>query len=775
VKKHPTRAVFWVPAISRESFETAYRDIAVLLNIPGISDENVNILQLVKTKLSKEESGEWLIIVDNADDDDVLFQKLESETKTICLIDYLPHSRQGSIMFTTRNRQAALRQAETVIGLSAMDSLEGRETFEKRINEKERLTDKRATDELIKLLTFLPLAIVQAAAFINANDISILEYMEMYEATDQSAIELLSKNFEDLGRYRETRNPVATTWYISFEQIRKGNPLAAEYLSLMACIARDAIPLSLLSSANSRATQLEAVGTLKAYSFVTERPKQQNRKQEKIFDVHRLVYVATRNWLETHGQWLTWTNKAMMRLIEIVPFGGHEKREEWIAYLPHAMHVAALPELRMKEGRVSLLDQIGRCQYSVGQYTAAGLSHRQAFEIRKSILGKEHPDTLSSMHELAVVLGDQGKYKEAEKIYRETLILKKKILGGEHPNTLSGMHGLAVVLSDQGKYDEAEKTYRETLVLKEKVLGEEHPDTLASMHGLAQVLSQRGKHAEAEEIYRETLVLKEKILGKEHPDTLASMHGLAVVLTKQGKHAEAEKIYRETLVLTEKVLGKEHPYTLSSMHGLAQVLSQRGKHAEAEKTCRETLVLKEKVLGEEHPDTLASMHGLAVVLSDQGKHDEAEKIYRETLVLKEKVLGKEHPDTLSSMQGLAVVLRDQGKYAEAEKIYRETLVLTEKVLGKEHPHTLTGMHGLAVVLSDQGKHAEAEKTYRETLVLKEKVLGKEHPHTLSSMHGLAVVLSDQGKHAEAEKTYRETLVLKEKVLGEEHPGTLVGT
>ena len=70
--RHARRLVFWVPAISRESFELAYREIGVRLCIPGISDDNADIKKLVKESLASERFGDWLMIVDNADDPRVL-------------------------------------------------------------------------------------------------------------------------------------------------------------------------------------------------------------------------------------------------------------------------------------------------------------------------------------------------------------------------------------------------------------------------------------------------------------------------------------------------------------------------------------------------------------------------------------------------------------------------------------------------------------------------------------------------------------------------------
>jgi tetratricopeptide (TPR) repeat protein len=72
------------------------------------------------------------------------------------------------------------------------------------------------------------------------------------------------------------------------------------------------------------------------------------------------------------------------------------------------------------------------------------------------VLGKEHPSTLNSMNNPALVLGDQGKYEEAEQMHRQALQLKEKVLGKEHPDTLKSINNLAVVLRNQEKYEEAE-------------------------------------------------------------------------------------------------------------------------------------------------------------------------------------------------------------------------------------------------------------------------------------------------------------------------------
>lgn len=81
--------------------------------------------------------------------------------------------------------------------------------------------------------------------------------------------------------------------------------------------------------------------------------------------------------------------------------------------------------------------------------------HRQTLRLREIVLGKEYPDTLMSMNNLALSLHRQGKYIEAEAIHQRTLQLREAVLRKEHPDTLASMNNLVSLLRQQGKYKEA--------------------------------------------------------------------------------------------------------------------------------------------------------------------------------------------------------------------------------------------------------------------------------------------------------------------------------
>jgi tetratricopeptide (TPR) repeat protein len=598
-----TRLVFWVLAISRESFELAYREIGDRLNIPGIDNNNADIKKLVQDYLTSDQAGRWLMIVDNADDQDVLLGVANSSSKSVRLIDYLPRSNQGAVLFTTRSRKAAVALTQdSVLELTDLGKPEARQLLSHRLTDLALLNNDTAVDELLEMLTYLPLAVVQAAAFMNSNNVSVTSYILLFQQAGANA-ELFHEPFVDPGRYEELDSTIAKTWHISFDQICKQDPLAAQYLSFMACINRVNIPQSLVAGRSSLVQQTKALGTLTGYAFLTERQQTEGTGEGRCFDMHRLVHMASVWWLDRHNKRTAWEDTAAARLTELLPYGDYKNMQVWSSYLPHAMHVARSCSVVDTAAGALLLNRVGRCQTSLGQHAAAEMTRRQELSINKEVLGPEHPDTLVSMHELGEAVYNRGKYAEAERVHLETLVLRKKVLGDECVGTLRSMNNVAVALGSQGKYIEAEALHHEVLRLKRKILGEEHSSTLKSVSNLAEGLGNQGKYAEAEEAHREVLRLRGKMFGEEHPDTLNSMSNLAGALSAQGKYAEAEEIGRKTLGLRLELLGDKHPNTLLSMSNLAFVLAKQLFFDEARCMYEQAYSGYNTVLGEDHPWT----------------------------------------------------------------------------------------------------------------------------------------------------------------------------
>ena len=140
-------------------------------------------------------------------------------------------------------------------------------------------------------------------------------------------------------------------------------------------------------------------------------------------------------------------------------------------------------------------------------------------------------------------------------------MLKAK-LGPDHPDTLSSMNNLAAPTMPRPAR-RGLKLYEETLGDTKAKLGPDHPETLTSHEQPGQRLRGRGRHAEALKLREETLALKKAKLGPDHPDTLETMNNLAEA-TMPRPAAEALPLHEETLALMKAKLGPDHPNTLTA-------------------------------------------------------------------------------------------------------------------------------------------------------------------------------------------------------------------
>ncbi|KAF4910868.1 Lactam utilization protein lamB [Colletotrichum fructicola] len=287
---HPDCSVFWVPAVSVEMFGNHYRKIGRALKLKNIEDPKADVKTLVRTALERDDINSWLLIVDNADDTGLLFNGPK-------LAAYIPYSRRGSILFTSRNSIIAARfDGVHALHLSEMNAQEAARLLHTDLSESQ-IDNGRSTTQLLEKLTYLPLALKQASAYLKANIYtSISQYLEYCEASDEEQIKLLGEDFDDQYRYESIQNPVAKTWFISFDNIARDNPLAASYLGFSCHFAERYIPPALLPPGESERQTHEAISTLMAYAFIKKRHAAGN------LEIHRLVRLAMQNWLKRQGK-----------------------------------------------------------------------------------------------------------------------------------------------------------------------------------------------------------------------------------------------------------------------------------------------------------------------------------------------------------------------------------------------------------------------------------------------------------------------------------------
>ncbi|KAK5224483.1 hypothetical protein LTR72_004264 [Exophiala xenobiotica] len=589
--RRPTYSVFWVQAMDHLTFEKDILEIGKKLNVPGIQGEKADVKNLVKQYLSQESAGNWLMILDNADDESIWgvpAKRGENGSENgPSPAESLPASATGRILVTTRSRQVALYMAgNSVIELLEMSEEEAVETFRGLLYEPESPMDAEWTSTLVQRLTCLPLAIVQAAAFISMNVTSTRRYLELLDDTEEEAIALLSKDLSnDEQRYRKGQTPVASTWLISFTQIQKQHPWAAELLAFTSCLGEKNIPSSLLPEAPSKTEMTEALGVLTGYSFLRKQNEDQDQSKEVLYQMHRLVRLATRNWLRREDTLLHWTEEAVGVVAEQFPWREHENRDQCALYMPHAEILRTSDGDGDSEEHYMLLEKMGWNFREDGKYSEAvqllasvvgwretklGNSDirdwseakiylEKALAGYKEILGAEHAYTLWCMAVLVETYNRLENWEIAEELGEQVTRMRKEVLGAEHPATLESMADLVWIFYRKEQYQKAEELGLRVMETRLKVLKEEHPDTLKSMGELATIYRELGRLEEAEELDTKVFQIEVRILGPEHPDTLTTMKNLALIYKDQGRLEEAENLELEALETSARILGSEHP------------------------------------------------------------------------------------------------------------------------------------------------------------------------------------------------------------------------
>jgi len=272
--------------------------------------------------------------------------------------------------------------------------------------------------------------------------------------------------------------------------------LAVDYMSFMACIDRKDIPQSLLPVGPSRKKGIAAIGSLHAYSMIVKRPA------ASAIDLHQLVHLTTRNWLQNQESLLAkWTEAAITRLLDMFPDDNHGNRSKWRRLLPHANYVLKFGLIgEGNEARVGLVSKCAISLLSDGRYNEAEAYFLEMVQRDKKMFGEEHPDTLIRMGNLATTYTNQDRRKEAEELEVRVMVTFKRVVGEGHPFTLTSMGNLASTYRDQGRWKEAEVLGVRGVETSVKVLGEEHPDTLISMNNLARTYRNQGRWKKAEEL-----------------------------------------------------------------------------------------------------------------------------------------------------------------------------------------------------------------------------------------------------------------------------------
>jgi hypothetical protein len=603
--------------------------LGALLGTSGLLDPRDPVAS-VHAVLAGNRSSPWLLVFDNAPD----FETIRP---------FLPAAGNGQVLITS---QSSAWPPGRGMEVPVLDAASAAAFLTARTGDLDEIAATGLADEL----EGLPLALEQAAAYIQATGWTLAGYLALFR---KRRADLLARG--DSAGHSGT---VSTTLTTALAKMRQAAPAAAGLLSLLARLAPEPVPLALLLAPGDPVGQIggqvagvlgplagdpvalaDAIAALRRYSLIT-------LAGPGLVQVHRLVQaiILSQAPESTGHQW----RRAAAALVEAAIPGDVTSPATWPTcevLLPHAL--AVLAEESDAMGRAA--DYLGVS----GIYPSARDLQQRIARARERILGPGHPDTLTAHEHLARWTGEAGDPAAARDQYAALLPACERILGPEHPHTLTVHASLAHWTGETGDRPAARDQYAALVPLREQVSGTDHPDTLTVRARLAHWTGRAGNHELARDLLGDLLPVRERVLGREHPDTLAARHSLARWTGEAGDPAAARDQYEALLPIRERILGPEHPDTLITQHSLARWTGIAGNAARARDLLNELLPIRERVSGPGHPDTLTVRWSLARWTGEAGDPAAARDQYEALLPIRERILGPEHPDTLITRDSLA--------------------------------------------------------------------------------------------------------------------------
>jgi NB-ARC domain/Tetratricopeptide repeat len=792
--------LLWVTAASRADIEAGYAHAAA--EVTGFEDaDTVRGAARFLAWLAATDRR-WLIVLDD----------LAAPADLAGL--WPPSVMTGRTIITTRRRDAALTgPGRKLLSVGLFSPAEAAEYLTARLADRPQLLE--GAQELASDLGYLPLALAQAAAYSMDRELTCAQYRARLADRRHRLDSLLPEPDALPDAHRAT---VAATWSLSVELANRLAPrgLARPLLRIAAALDPNGIParvfttaaiLSYLANSQSESGRMANTtgvvihgqpratarpdGTIsppsapmpgyKSAEIAADQAQDglhclarlnlvtlNERSDARRVRIHALVQRATRETLTDHNAAEVARTAAEALLeawppVEQDPGLGQALRSNAEAL------TACYPEMLSAPQIHPLLFRTGRSLGEAGSVTAAVSYFPQMTNKAVELLGRDHPDTLTARHELALWRGQAGDAATAAAAYEALLADRLRVLGPEHPDTLATRGNLAWWTGRAGNAAAAAAAFEQLLADQLQILGQDHHAILTTRHNLAYWLAHAGRIAEATLGFEHLLADQRASLGPDHPDALNVRNCLACQHGYAGNAARAVAELEDLMSDRLRVLGPHHRLTLVTRHNLARWQGEAGDATAAATAFSEIAKDRERILGPDHPHTLNARSELARWHGVCGDPDTAATEYRELLADRLQILGPDHPDTLAARHHLARWQGEAGDPSGAADALEELLADRIRVHGPDHPLTMTTRSEL-IRWRDRSGHSAGE-ALQALLKDRVRVLGPQHPDTLQTRYDLAQWRASSGDRARARAELHQLLTDRIRILGPQHPRT----
>ncbi|MET0399894.1 MAG: FxSxx-COOH system tetratricopeptide repeat protein [Longimicrobiaceae bacterium] len=532
--------VWWLRSEDPATLAGDYALLAEKLGLPETEADQQAATQAAKNWLATNRG--WLLVFDNAEGPEGIRP-------------YLPSGNSGHVIITSRRPD--WRSVAHPLSVSTLSPEDAVEFLHIRSGQQEEPPSR----ELVEELGWLPLAIEQAAAYIDEHGRTISEYLNLFRQHRQAI----------LGRGRPSPDypaSVATTWELSFAKVREQSPAAADLLSLCAFLAPDDIPIAIIrdgknllpeplaSAAGDDLEFDEAISALRRHSLV--------ERTGNALSVHRLVQVVVRDRMAMSDRQL-WAESAAGVVRLAFPYESDDVRTWPVCarLFAHATSVAAHCEAEEAgpELAAGLLSLSALYLYARADLYGAKALDEWALKIDEASFGPDHPNVAIRVNNLGSVLHELGELVEAQKHFERALKIDEASFGPDHPNVARDVNNLGIVLQELGELAEARKHYERALKIDEASFGPDHPKVAIRVNNLGSILKALGELTEARKHFERALKIDEASYGPDHPNVARDVNNLGGLLKDRGEMVEARKHTERALKIFEASYGPDHQHT----------------------------------------------------------------------------------------------------------------------------------------------------------------------------------------------------------------------
>ncbi len=521
----------------------------------------------------------WLIICDNVEDIPEVVGKI-------------PKHFDGNVIYTSNHRE--IEDVAPPVKIEAMTRNEAELALLRRRarDNKAKLEDvlpeeREAITRIVEKIGTLPVGLNLAGAFIKKYQMNFREYLQDYEKFEDETFQ----DFDIADYYGEEfikglseaekaeYKGIAGVFLLSYRRIVEPKDdsdkeklisrTIVAILNLSAFLAPEKVPeeiwttgLSLFDEDLAKAAEdklfwLEVRDRLAQSAFFVR------DENEDTLSTHRLILMILQKRLSEEEK-RRFAEIAVDSVNELFPWVEFKSWNYCNRLLRHAETTLDHAEdMEIQTQKVTrICNQIALYSADLAEYEKAIIFYQKALEIDEKIVGKEHSNYATRLHNLATVYRKQGRYDEALEKFEEALQIDEKTIGKEHPSYAIRLNNLANVYYSQSRYEEAIEKYKEAMRITEKTVGKEHPSYAIRLNNLANVYYSQGRYDEAIKKYEGALRIGEKTIGKEHPEYAQRLSNLAFVYESQGKYKEALNLHEEALRIDLKTLPENHPYTI---------------------------------------------------------------------------------------------------------------------------------------------------------------------------------------------------------------------